>query len=92
MTDKPVVPQPIAQMKITLMNNGRIAVNGFPGDLEVAQDWLSAAAKVIVRHFITCAKAGELDENNRIIEKSIIVPKKTLVDGNGRPLQNEKDR
>ena len=87
MTDKPVVPQPIAQMKITLMNNGRIAVNGFPGDLEVAQDWLSAAAKVIVRHFITCAKAGELDEHNRIIEKKIITQDKKLVDGNGRPLQ-----
>jgi len=87
MTDKPVVPHPIAQMKITLLSNGGIAVNGFPNNLEVAQDWLSAAQKVIVRHFIAMAKAGELDENNRIIEKSIIVPDKKLVDGNGRPLQ-----
>ena len=86
MTDKPVVPQPVAQMKITLMDNGGIAVNGFPNNLEVAQEWLSAAAKVVVRHFITCAKAGELDENNRIIEKKIITQDKKLVDGNGRPL------
>ena len=87
MTDKPVVPRPVAQMKITLLDNGGIAVNGFPNNLESAQDWLSAAAKVVVRHFISKAKAGELDENNRIIEKSIIVPNKTLVDGNGKPLQ-----
>ena len=87
MTDKPVVPQPIAQMKITLLDNGGIAVNGFPSNLEVAQEWLSAAAKVVVRHFISKAKAGELDEHNRIIEKTIIVPNKTLVDGNGKPLQ-----
>jgi len=87
MTEKPVVPQPIAQMKITLMNNGGIAVNGFPNDLESAQEWLSAAAKVVVRHFITCAKSGELDEHNRIIEKKIITQDKKLVDGNGRPLQ-----
>jgi len=87
MTDKPVVPQPIAQMKITLMDNGGIAVNGFPNNLEAAQEWLSAAAKVVVRHFIALAKAGELDEHNRIIEKKIITQDKKLVDGNGRPLQ-----
>ena len=87
MTEKPVVPQPIAQMKITLLSNGGIAVNGFPSDLEVAQDWLSAAAKVVVRHFIALAKAGELDEHNRIIKKKIITQDKKLVDGNGRPLQ-----
>ena len=86
MIEKPVVPQPVAQMKITLLDNGGIAVNGFPNDLETAQEWLSAANKVVVRHFIGKAKAGELDENNRIIKKTIIVPNKTLVDGNGRQL------
>ena len=84
--EKPVVPYPIGQMKITFMSNGGVSVNGFPTVLEIAQEWLSAANRAVIRHFIDKAKAGELDENNKIIEKSIIVPDKKLVDGNGRPL------
>ena len=72
--EKPVYP--IGQMKITFMSNGRVIVNRFPAVLEIAQEWLSAANKAVVRHFIDKARAGELDENNTIIEKSIIVPDK----------------
>ena len=62
MEDKPVIPQPIAQMRITIMDDGGVNINGFPNNL-----------------------AGDLDENNKIIEKKIITPNEKLVDGAGRP-------
>ena len=80
-------PQPIAQMKITIMSDGAVNVTGFPTDMYIARHWLSRADVAIVDHFIKLAKAGKLDENNVVIEKKIITQDKSLIGADGRPLQ-----
>ena len=79
-------PQPIGQMKITAMSNGSVSVNGFPVDLDMARHWLNLAEKAIIDHFFKLARAGKLDENNRIIKKKVI-EHVGLVDVSGKPLQ-----
>lgn len=80
-------PQPVAQMRITIMDNGSVNVNGFPADLREAMSWLFMAKEAVISYFINLAKAGELDENNRVIQKKIITKDKTIVGANGRQLQ-----
>ena len=85
---QPAYPQPVGQMKITAMSNGAVTVNGFPVDLEMARQWLFLAEKAIIDHFFKLARAGKLDENNRISKNKIIEQKKPgLVDVSGKPLQ-----
>ena len=84
---KSVHPQPVAQMRITIMNNGSVNVNGFPTDLREARHWLFMAEEAIMNYFINKAKAGELDENNRVIQKKIITKDNHLVDAAWMPLQ-----
>ena len=83
----PAHPQPVAQIRITIMNNGSVNVNGFPTDLREARHWLFMAEEAVMNYFINKAKVGELDENNRLIEKKIITKDKGLVGADGRPLQ-----
>lgn len=83
----PAHPQPIAQMKITIMNDGSVNVNGFSKDLYMALHWLSRAEVAIIDYFINKAKAGDLDDNNRVIQKKILTKDNSLVGADGRPLQ-----
>ena len=80
-------PQPIAQIKITLMDNGSVNVNGFPNNLELALSYMTAGNIAVVKYFVQLAKDGRLDENNNLIENNILSPKGKLVDAEGRLLQ-----
>lgn len=75
----PVVPHPLMQMKITLLSNQTINVNGIPLDLDTALDVLAGATKAITQHFVRKAKEGKLDDTNRIIQNKIIAPGNKLV-------------
>lgn len=83
---KPVVPQPIGQIKITIMDDGGVSVIGFPPSLDITREWIAAGDRVVVRHFIKLASDGKLDENGNVIEKKILTADKTLVDAHGNPI------
>ena len=64
---------------ITLTQDGRVSVGGFPNNLHQAIGVLDAAKNAIVNHFIDKAKGGNLDDkgnvtDERIIKPSLIVP------------------
>jgi hypothetical protein len=87
-TEKPAHPQPVMQVKITAMSDGNVNVNGFPTNLSAAMQILSSATQAIVSHFMSEAKAGNVDEAGTIIPKKIIEPQKpALVGADGRPVQ-----
>lgn len=65
--EQPAHPQPIFQCRITAMSNGSVSVAGFPSNLNAAMEIMSAATRAIAAHFITEAKAGNLDDDNTII-------------------------
>ena len=74
-----VVPHPLMQMKITLLSNQTISVNGIPQDLNTALDILAGASKAVVLHFVRRAKEGKLDDKNRIVQDKILMPDNKLV-------------
>ena len=86
-TEKLAHPQPIAQIKITIMDNGAVNITGFPQDLNLSMNWIVAAQQALISFFVEKAKAGELDEQNKVIEKKILTRNSKLVDGSGNPLQ-----
>lgn len=75
----PVVPQPLMQMKVTLLSNQTIRVNGIPQNLDTALDILAGATKAVVQHFVLKAKEGKLDDKNKIVQDKIFVPGNKLV-------------
>lgn len=70
----PVVPQPVVQIRITLLNNGSLNVNGFPIGLDSALQIMQDAHTAIVKHFVQGAKDGKLDDTNIFIQNKIITP------------------
>ena len=68
-------PQPVIQMTILGFDNGKIAIQGLPLNLNDAQAMLAAANKIVMDEFIKLAKEGELDKDNTIIQSQIIQPK-----------------
>lgn len=86
-TEEIAHPQLVAQIKITILDNGKINVTGFPLDANLAMGWMQQAQQALVAFFIAKAKAGELDENNKVIEKKILTRNSKLVDGSGDLLQ-----
>lgn len=78
--EKPVVPTPVVQIKITLMSDGAMNVNGFPTELEIALAIMQDAIAAIVKHFVEEAKEGKLDHDNSFMEDKILTP------GNGVPI------
>lgn len=85
--NKPAHAQPVIQLKITAMSDGSVNVNGFPNSLRACLDILHAGSQAIITHYITEAKAGNLDESNNIIPPQVLTPKAGLVDTQGRALQ-----
>jgi hypothetical protein len=77
----PVHPQPVLQMRITVMADGNVSVSGFPTSLRDAQNLLNMAAQATIEYFIDQAKAGTLDDNNTVIPKKIIEPMQFLHNG-----------
>lgn len=73
-TNKPVVPTPIVQIRITLMSDGALNVNGFPTKLETALAIMQDAIAAIVKHFVDGAKEGKLDETNTFEQSRILTP------------------
>ena len=67
-------PKPLMQMKITLLDNKSVIVNGIPSNLRTALSLLFDANKAVVDHFVGQAKDGNLDEVNTIVQKNIISP------------------
>lgn len=67
MSEKPAHPQPILQLKITAMSDGSVNVNGSPNSLRACLDVIHLGSQAIIAHYITEAKAGNLDEFNNII-------------------------
>ena len=63
---------------ITLTQDGRVSVAGFPNNLHQAMGLIDAAKTAVVKHFIEKANAGNLDENGnineRIIKPEILIP------------------
>jgi len=71
-------PQPVQQMRITVMDNGQVVVNGFPSNLHTSLLILHRAYKAVTLHFIDAAKNGQIDNYN-LVESKIITPDKKLV-------------
>ncbi len=76
--DKPVVPTPIVQIRITLLSNGALNVNGFPTKLETALAIMQDATAAIVKHFVEGAKEGKLGEDNSFEQSRILTPDNKL--------------
>ena len=72
--EKPVVPTPIVQIRITLMSDGAMNVNGFPTGLNAALAIMQDATAAIVKHFVEGAKEGKLDETNSFEQGRILTP------------------
>ena len=72
--EKPVVPTPIIQIRIILMSDGAMNVNGFPVKLETALAIMQDATTAIVKHFVKGAKEGKLDETNSFEQSRILTP------------------
>lgn len=73
------VPQPIIQMRITVLDNKSVVVNGIPSSLRTALGILFDANKAIVDHFINRAKEGALDDANNIVQSKLITPQNKLI-------------
>ena len=75
--------KPICEVTITIMSSGRVNVNGFPKKWDEAKGVLDAGMSVMSRWFINHAKDGNLDDDLRLIESSIILPdeKKIIMPG-----------
>jgi hypothetical protein len=84
---KPVHPQPVFQIKITALSDGSVNINGFPNNLKVTLDMMTAGTQAVISHFISKAKEGNLDDNNNIIPSKILTPDKKLVNAQGRTIQ-----
>ena len=76
---KIVVPAPIMQMKITLLNNNSLSVRGIPNNLDQALLVLSDATKAVVKHFTKKAREGKLDDMDNLIESKIIQPNQKIL-------------
>lgn len=86
-TEKPAVPQPVSQMRITAMSDGNINVTGFPTNIHAAMQMIAGAAQAIVSHFMSESQAGNIDDTGTIIPKKIITKNNKLVDMTGKPVQ-----
>jgi len=84
--EQPKGVAPIGAIKIIIMSDGGVQVNGFPQDLHVAQSWMDAAKRAIVNYFIDKAKRGELNEKG-IVEKKILTRDRSLIGADGKRLQ-----
>lgn len=73
------IPKPIMQMRITVLDNKSVVVNGIPANLRTALSILFDANKAVVDHFIGRAKEGELDDKNTIIQNKIIAPSNKII-------------
>lgn len=78
---------PIGAVKIIIMSDGSVNVNGFPTDLHVALAWMNTATRAVINFFIDKAKRGELDSNGKVEEKKILTRDKNLVGPDGKILQ-----
>ena len=76
---KIVVPAPVMQLRITVMNNNTIAVSGIPASLDNAMQILADATKAVVKHFTKKAREGNLDDTDTLIESKIIQPNQKVL-------------
>lgn len=76
---QPAVPHPVIQMKITILSNKTLTINGAPDNLDVALQVLADAARVTINLFIDKAKEGQLDDENNLIDTKIISPDKKVI-------------
>lgn len=74
LTEKPVIPTPVVQVKIILLSNGSLHVGGFPTRLDSALAIMQDATIAIINHFMKGAREGRLDENNSFEKGKILTP------------------
>ena len=75
---KQALPAPVMQIRINLLSNGDINVQGFPNDHTAASEIFEKALRVVNQYFIELAKQGQLDELNRK-KDGILIPDKRIV-------------
>jgi len=76
---KLVIPSPVMQMRITVLNNGTLSVAGIPASLDTAMQILADATKAVVKHFTKKAREGNLDDTDTLIESKIIQPNQKVI-------------
>lgn len=86
-TEKPAVPQPVSQIRVTALSDGNINVTGFPTNIHAALQIIAGATQAITSHFLSEAQAGNVDEAGTIVPKKIITKDNKFVDITGKPLQ-----
>ncbi len=74
------------QVTINITKDGKLSVNGFPNNLQGAQQVIHGAHDAIVQYFIGKAKAGEMDDNGNVIESKIVKPDRPLLRPVGVPM------
>ena len=79
------------QVTINVTKDGRLNVNGFPTNLQGAQQVLHGASDAITAYFIGQAKAGKLDDQGNVIESKIIPANKPILMPNVMPMNGRKD-
>lgn len=67
------------QVVIAITNDGRLSVNGFPKNLQHAQQIIHGANDAINNYFIMQAKDGKLDDKGNVIESKIIPVKQPII-------------
>lgn len=77
--NKPIGPAPGIHVRINVMTDGSINVNGFPKDHEMTSEIFEKAQRVVNKYFIELAKQGKLDDFNRVKTSNILMPNKRIV-------------
>jgi len=78
-SNTPPLPVPLFQIRINVMNNGAINVQGFPKNLDMALKTMDEGKNAVVKWFIQQAKENRLNDHNIVDGGNIIVPKKGLL-------------
>lgn len=78
-SNTPPMPVPLFQIRINVMNNGAINVQGFPKNLDLALNAIDQGKNAVVKWFIQQAKENRLNNYNIVDGENIIVPKKGLL-------------
>lgn len=78
-SNTPPLPVPLFQIRINVMNNGAINVQGFPKNLDMALKTMDEGKNAVVKWFIQQAKENRFNNYNIVDGGNIIVPKKGLL-------------
>ena len=69
----------VRTVMIQVLDNGAVAVEGFPVHLGRAMAIISAGAEAVARHFVSQANQGNVTDAMTISQSSIVQPKNGIV-------------